>query len=73
VKIQIESTDRIVKVNGIEARVWEGETESGIPVIVCVTRIAVNADQECSEFERELLERRAPSADANAFPLRMIL
>ncbi len=43
-KITIESTSKIVTVetrNGpIQARVWQGETESGIPVHAFITRIA---------------------------------
>lgn len=72
-RIQIESTQRVVTVNGIEARIWEGHTESGIPVIVFIPRIAVSADQDCSQFEAELKECVPPSSDAREFPLRMIL
>lgn len=73
-RIQIESTQRVVTVNGIEARVWEGATESGIPVIAFIPRIAVSVDQDCSQFEAELRECAAPSSEAvQAFPARMIL
>lgn len=72
-KITIESTSKIVELNGVPARVWEGKTESGIPVHCYVTRIAVERDQDGSEFERELQEHRAPSAAIEAIPLRMIL
>ena len=40
-KITIESTDKIVYLNGIPARIWEGETASGICVHCFITRIAV--------------------------------
>lgn len=70
-QIQLESTTRIVTVNGTEARIWEGHTASGIPVIA---RIAVSADQDCSEFDRELRECRAPSTESiRAIPLSMVL
>jgi len=72
-RIQIESTTKIVTVNGINARVWEGETERGIPVIVLIPRIAVRADQDCSQFEAELKECTSPSAEAEVYALRMIL
>ena len=72
-KITIESTSKITELNGVPARVWEGKTESGIPVICFVTRIAVDKHQDCSQFERELQEQRVPSADASAFPIRMVL
>jgi hypothetical protein len=70
----IESTTRIVKANGgIDCRVWEGVTERGVAVVVLVARIAVKEGQDVCEFEAELKETRAPSRDAEAFPLRMIL
>lgn len=79
-RMTIESTTRMVTINGarpeatpVQCRVWEGHTESGIPVVVLVPRIAVNNGNDTAEFERELLECKAPSADADAFPLRMIL
>lgn len=72
-KINLESTAKIVTLNGVPARIWEGKTESGIPVHCYVTRIAVARDQDGSQFERELQEHRAPSVDVAAIPLRMLI
>lgn len=74
-RITIENTDRIVEVNGLEGRVWEGETEDGIAVFCVVTRIAVHASSDTAQFERELRETPAPaSPDAcQAIPRRMVL
>jgi hypothetical protein len=72
-KLQIESTDRVVTIDGVPARVWEGTTESGIPCICFVTRVAVHNDHDSSQFARELLEQRPPSPEAASFPLRMII
>ena len=72
-KITIESTTKIVKANGIDCRIWEGKTERGIDIVVLVPRIAVRNGQDTSQFEEELQEHAAPSIDAEAFPLRMIL
>lgn len=72
-KITIESTARIVNASGIDCRVWEGVTERGIKVQCLIPRIAALKDQDLSQFEAELQEKKAPSADAEAFPLRMIL
>lgn len=72
-KITIESTTKIVELNRVPARIWEGHTESGIPVHCYVTRIAVHESQDCSEFERELEEHRKPSVEVEAIPLRMII
>ena len=73
-KITIESTTKTVELNGIVARVWEGQTDSGIPVHCFVTRIGVHREQDSSQFERELVECRAPSALIDAtYPARMVL
>ncbi|MBK8200289.1 MAG: hypothetical protein IPK75_18235 [Acidobacteria bacterium] len=77
-KVMLESTSKItfLVVNGEEvpARVWEGTTESGIPCHAYITRIAVNAQHDAAEFERDLRETRPPSADlARAIPMRMVL
>jgi hypothetical protein len=45
----------------------------GIKVQALITRIAAKTGQDLSQFERELQETRPPSADFQAFPLRMIL
>jgi hypothetical protein len=72
-KITIESTTKIVNANGIDCRVWEGTTASGVKVECLIPRIAVRNGQDTAQFEAELTEQRPPSADAEAFPMRMIL
>ena len=72
-KICIESTTKIVKLNGIDCRVWEGHTERGIPIHCFIPRIAVHKDEDASQFEAELEQQRAPSEAVAAYPLRMIL
>jgi hypothetical protein len=78
-KITIESTTSIVEIDNaqqrpaLQCRVWEGVTERGVKVQVLVTRIAVHKDDDVSQFEEELREMRAPTNNAPAFPLRMIL
>ena len=64
-KLIIESTSKLVVVDGVPARIWEGHTDTGIPVHCFVTRVA-------AQIERELQEHRAPSI-ANGYPLRMLL
>lgn len=73
-KITLESTTKIVYLNGIPARVWEGKSKSGVNVVAMITRIAVPEAEDSSEFERELEACRpaSPAVDT-AFPLHMIL
>lgn len=79
-KITIEPTTQIVMIkpgplsDGVPARVWEGQSESGIKVQCLVTRIAVSKDEpRADEFEKELQEVKAPSPEVAAYPLRLIL
>ncbi len=80
-KLIIESTTKVVQlvtVDGghVQARIWEGKTDSGIPVHCFITRVAVANDEglDHSQFERELAEQRQPSAKVDAaIPMRMIL
>lgn len=72
-KVTLHSTTKVVHLNGVPARIWEGETESGIPVHAYVTRIAVHEDQDLTEFQRELQEHEPPSADIAAIPVRLII
>lgn len=72
-KVTIESTSKIVFAKGLPCRVWEGETISGIKVQCLIARIAAPIGEDLSQFESELLEVRAPSAEVAAFPLRMVL
>jgi hypothetical protein len=72
-KITIERTTKTVTFNGLPARIWEGHTESGIQVICFITRVAVPDREDQTQFERELAPMKEPSAEAESFPLRMIL
>lgn len=79
-KMTITSTDKIVELSGpngdMPARVWEGTSEGGTPVIVFVTRIAVSKYLEpgsYTEFERELEEHTPPTAEVRSWPARMVL
>lgn len=73
-KITVENTSKIVTLNGVPARIWEGFTESGIRCHCYITRIAIDKDElRSEEFERELSEQKAPSTEIEAIPIRMIL
>lgn len=60
-KLTIENTSQLLTIDGAPARVWEGRTESGIPVTAFITRVAVAVGCDATEFERELADARAPS------------
>ena len=74
-KIIIESTAKIVELNGIPARIWEGMTDSGIKVHCFVTRIAIDENEiRITEFKNELSETRKPSPEIETcYPTKLIL
>lgn len=86
-KVTLESTTQIVEILSADAtkvvaqaRVWEGETESGIKCFALISRIAIHNDDvaRAPEFERELQSQRAPTdvsvgRGTGVFPLRMVL
>lgn len=75
-KLTLENTAHMVtlQIDGVDvpARVWEGQTESGIYVQCMIVRIAVPNAANQEQFVRELKECRPPSLPS-VFPLRMML
>jgi hypothetical protein len=76
-KVTLESTDKIVELclnyQLMPARVWEGETASGVKVHAYITRIACDPAADVTEFERDLQAHRPPSAAVAALPIRLLL
>ena len=69
-KLMIESTDEITSMENVPVRVWKGVTESGVPCIVFVHRIAVLNSEDQSQFDTELAEQLPPG---RIVPLSAIL
>jgi len=72
-KIIIESTTKIVELNGVPARIWQGKTENNVEIHCFITRIAVSKAEDTSQFEKELTEHTPPSSAIESYPLRMVL
>lgn len=76
-KVTLANTDRIVMLETeggvVPARIWEGVTENGIACHAYITRIAVRADLDASEFERDLQETRPASPALDVIPSRLVL
>jgi len=75
-RLTIQNTTKMVVINGVPARVWEGVDEAGTEVLCFITRLAVKEGQDPAvyrEFEMSLKECRAPSDAALVFPNRMVL
>lgn len=83
-KIIIENTPKIVtlQINGttVPARVWQGQTATGIPVQCFITRIAPEIpktdpqiEELTAEFEADLKRMADPRPTVEAIPMRLIL
>lgn len=59
-KITIECTDQITRIDGVPVRIWKGVTESGVECVVMVHRLAVELEQDASQFDRELKAMPVP-------------
>jgi hypothetical protein len=55
VRIQIEPTELVMDLNGMQTRVWNGITDSGVQVFVFVHRVAIHSTDDPTAFERELI------------------
>lgn len=71
--VTLQSTTKVVTLNGTQARVWEGTTDSGIKVHAFITRISVNKNENVTQFYKELQQQKAPSAEVLSIPLRMLI
>lgn len=76
--VTLHSTDKCVELQTasgiVPARIWEGETESGIRCHAFITRIAVRADLDSAQFDRELHEVTPLSKElAGVYDVRLML
>lgn len=80
-KITLTSTTKFVTLNAkggeMPARLWEGETDSGIPVHAFITRICPTIenppDDVTKQFDEELQRCAVPTIGVSAYPWRMFL
>ena len=80
-KIILENTETILEIEAgggvVPARVWEGHTADGVPVVAFITRISPQThDSDANAaFARELVETARPSlaSASGAIPLRLVL
>jgi hypothetical protein len=59
-KLTIRATRVTTRIDGVQVRMWEGTTESGVRCKVFVHRVVARDGQE-AEFERELIEQLPPA------------
>lgn len=59
-RMLIESTEKLVRLDGVLCRLWKGTTEDGRDVFVFVHRVGVPLDSEHALFEAELISMPDP-------------
>jgi hypothetical protein len=75
-KLTIQPTSKVVTLNGVECRAWEGVDDEGTAVHCYIALVAVHIDAPESvarRFREQLKEVRAPSPEVRAIPARLIL
>ncbi len=71
-KITIVPTSEMTEMDSHPVRLWKGQTESGIPVVLAVHRVIVNETDRQEEFRRDLVETVPPDEDRKrAFPVAL--
>jgi hypothetical protein len=79
-KLTLESTPRIVELEGhgasVKARLWQGETASGVPVVAYVTFVMPTIppdDPRQADFVAALEQHAPPTPVVRAIDARFIL
>jgi len=71
--VHLHNTTKIVDINDVPARVWEGHTDGGVPVIAFITRLAADHGADLAEFTAELQEMSPPNFAVQSWPARMFI
>jgi hypothetical protein len=62
-KITIESTDVMTRLDGVPVRLWESVTEQGVRCKVFVHRIAVHNEADATQFDPGAPDSRSSSEE----------
>lgn len=73
-KATLISTTKIVLVNDVPCRVWEGTTSNGNPVVAFVAMIAcASKEVDAESIAAELMANADPSSQSDAVPSAILL
>lgn len=74
-KITLEPTSLFTTVNNTRCRVWQGDTEKGVPIHALVVLVGVDRSQDAAELDGALKEvTPRPELDVyRAIDLRMVV
>jgi len=60
IQIKLREPLPLRRLDKVEVRPWRATTDKGVPCVVYVYRIHIDADADRAEFERELFAELAP-------------
>lgn len=72
-ELTLHPTTKLVQLDNVLCRVWEGQTSGGLRVHAFIARVACEQDADASELEAVLKETSAPSMEIAVYPARMVL
>lgn len=72
-KITIESTTKVIFINNIATRIWEGETEDGTKIHCYISQIAANENVNVAKFYNDISNSKTPSPEVEAIPMEITL
>lgn len=72
-KVQITPTNKILKINGISLRIWEGITDDNIKIKCYIARIAIDKDNPNAKDLEEKINNCINKDLDNLIPLKLIL
>lgn len=53
-KLVLDSTDMVARIDGVAVRVWKGTTEGGVEVVAYVHQLAVQHGKDAPLFDAEV-------------------
>lgn len=75
-RLTIEPTTKFVELNGVPGRIWEGQNDEGLKVVLVVSLVQPQSIEpmDLEAFERELRPRKPPRTLGGVeMPSRMIV
>jgi hypothetical protein len=66
-RLTLEMTNELTRIDGVMCRIWTGHADNGIPVRVYIHRVAVPLEQTQAGFKIDLIEMEPPTEEESRF------
>lgn len=70
-KATMESTSKLITLNGLQLRVWEGTSEHGVQFVALVNQCAALSDVAQNQLIKELMQTKEPAPGAKPAFVRL--